>query len=183
MSQNFRPRISHVVCCDANGAIGKEGGLLYSLPQDMKHFSDLTKGHCVLMGRKTWESIPHKHRPLKQRHNLVLSSSSEYSSSFEEMDYPFVSKTVDNFDEAIRFCEKNGIQELFVIGGQSIYEQTFKMIDRAVVTKVNHAFKDADTFYLVPEDFHKKFAPSLVHSLSDSQHDVSVYYYERLAPR
>jgi len=114
--------------------IGFENQLLWHLPKDLKHFKDLTSGHPVIMGRKTYESIG---KPLPNRTNIVISRKKDW---FEEGIL-----IVGSIKEAIKFAKKID-EEIFIIGGGNIYEQTMDVVDRLEVTLVKADLK-ADTFF------------------------------------
>lgn len=130
-------QIALVVAIAENSAIGNRGDLLWKLPNDMKRFKEITIGHHVLMGRKTYESIPEKFRPLAGRTNLVMS---------RKMNLDERCVTVKNIEEAIAFAKENGESELMVIGGGEIYKQTLPIADKIYLTIVNQTF-EADTFF------------------------------------
>ncbi len=132
-------KISIVVAISNNNAIGGKGSLLWKLPQDMKRFKEITYGHHVLMGRKTYESIPEKFRPLTGRVNIVVSRKKEYA--------PEGCKTVTSVEEGIAFAKNNGESELMIIGGGEIYNQCLIHADVIYLTQVHHDFAEADTFF------------------------------------
>ena len=117
-----RPQLSMILAVSANGVIGCEGGLPWSLPSDLERFFDLTKGSCVIMGRRTAESI---HTPLPERKNIVLTSRSKFKKGF---------KTAHSLDEALEMCE--GYDEVFVIGGKRVYEEAEFRADKVYITRV-----------------------------------------------
>jgi dihydrofolate reductase len=130
-------KISIVVAMAENRAIGKNGDLLWHLPRDMKRFKEITMGHSVVMGRKTYESIPEKFRPLPGRTNIVISSSAKAFNGC------LMAKSLN---EAIETARLKGEQELMIIGGGSIYEQALPLADKLYLTIVHENF-DADTFF------------------------------------
>lgn len=115
-------------------AIGKDNQLLWHISEDLKRFKALTRGHTILMGRKTYESFPR--RPLPDRFHIVLSGSVCH-------DEPMV-KTVASIQEALAALPAN--EESFVIGGGQIYEQLLPYCQKAYITEVQGDF-DADTFF------------------------------------
>jgi dihydrofolate reductase / thymidylate synthase len=137
MANELDPKFDLVVACDLNRGIGKENGLPWRLPGDMKHFRDLTattidpqKRNAVLMGRKTWESIPAKFRPLPGRINLVLSRNSQYEidkDSTELLDklpkFPAHAITANSLESALQKLSDFEIENYFIIGGAHLYEQ------------------------------------------------------------
>ena len=126
--------ISLIVAMGKNREIGKENQLLWHLPKDLKHFKDLTSGHPIIMGRKTYESIG---KPLPNRTNIVISRKNDW---FEEGIL-----IVGSIKEAVKFAKKID-EEVFIIGGGNIYEQTVDLADKLEVTLVD-AVLDADTFF------------------------------------
>jgi dihydrofolate reductase len=126
--------ISLVVARAANGTIGMDGGLPWHLPSDMRHFRELTTGHTVLMGRKTFESLPAKYRPLPQRRNLVLSSNAGLELPGAEVFHDLPS--------ALAACEG----ECFVIGGSAVYDETLAVADRVYATEID-AEIEGDAFF------------------------------------
>ena len=123
-----------VVAMGEKNEIGFENQLLWHLPKDLKHFKELTSGHPVIMGRKTYESIG---KPLPNRTNIVISRKKDW---FEEGIL-----IVGSIKEAIKFAKKID-EEIFIIGGGNIYEQTMDVVDRLEVTLVKADLK-ADTFF------------------------------------
>ena len=131
-------KISIVVAASDNNAIGAGGALLWHLPKDMKYFKEVTMGHHVLMGRKTWESIPEKYRPLPGRVNIVITRQKDFKADGAVV--------VKDLDEGIALAKKAGETELMVIGGGEIYKQVFPKTDKVYLTKVHATFIEADTF-------------------------------------
>lgn len=126
-------KISIIVAISENNAIGKDNQLLWHLPADLKHFKQITSGHPILMGRKTYDSIG---RPLPNRRNIVISRQ-------KELAIPGV-EVVSSIDEAISLCVQE--EEIFIIGGAEIYKSALSSCDRIYLTTV-HAQYDADAFF------------------------------------
>ena len=126
--------ITLIVAMGKNREIGKENQLLWHLPKDLKRFKELTSGYPIIMGRKTYESIG---KPLPNRTNIVISRKNDW---FEEGIL-----IVGSIKEAVKFAKKID-EEVFVIGGGNIYEQTIDFADKLEVTLVD-AVLDADTFF------------------------------------
>lgn len=126
-----------IVAVDKNWAIGKNNKLLVSIPQDMKYFRETTKGKVVAMGRKTLESFPGG-QPLKNRVNVVLTTDKNY-----KVNDAVIVHTVEEMVEELR---KYAAEDIFVIGGESIYRQLLPYCDTAYITKIDHAY-DADTHF------------------------------------
>ena len=126
-----------IVAADKNWAIGKNNKLLVSIPQDMKFFRETTTGKVVVMGRKTLERCPGG-QPLKKRVNIVLTSDKNYHVNGADI--------VHSIDALLEELKKYPAEDIYVIGGESIYRQLLPYCDKAYVTKIEHAY-DADTFF------------------------------------
>lgn len=122
---------------DANWAIGNKNRLLTSIPADMKFFREKTMGHVVVMGRKTLESFPNG-LPLKNRVNIVLTANRSY-----KVKDAIIVHTKEELLEELKKYDSN---ELYVIGGGSIYEMLIPYCDTAYITKIDHAYA-ADTYF------------------------------------
>lgn len=126
--------ISIIVAVDRNMAIGHENKLLFYLPADLRHFKNITTGHTIVMGRKTFESLPKGALP--NRRNVVVT----------RQDISFAgAETVHSLEEAFALCGEG--EELFVIGGDSIYKEAVKVADRLYVTEVDAAAACADAYF------------------------------------
>ena len=125
-----------IVVTDKQWAIGRNGDLLFSLPGDMKHFRELTTGGTVIMGRKTLDSFPGG-RPLPKRRNIVITRSPDFQREGCE--------TVSTPEDALALAG-NG-ENVWLIGGGSIYAALIDLCQRASVTRVDSTVSDADTFF------------------------------------
>ena len=126
-----------IVAVDKNWGIGFENKLLVSIPDDMKFFRETTTGKVVVMGRKTLESFPGG-RPLKNRINVVLTKNRNYKA-----DGAIVVHTLEDLKEELK---KYPSEDIYVIGGASIYEALLDDCDVAHVTKIDYAYR-ADTYF------------------------------------
>ena len=126
-----------IVAVDKNWAIGKDNKLLVSIPQDMKFFRETTMGKVVVMGRKTLESFPGG-QPLKKRTNIVITRDKNYSVKDAIV--------VHSVEEALEELKNYNSEDVYVIGGDSIYRQMIPYCHVAHVTKINHAY-EADTYF------------------------------------
>jgi len=127
--------ISIIVCIAQNRAIGFENKLLYWLPNDLKRFKQLTTGHTIIMGRRTFESFPKGALP--NRRNVVLSRQAD--ASFEGADhYP-------TLQEALASCSPD--EDIYIIGGATVYEQAMPLADRLLITHVADTPEKADAFF------------------------------------
>ena len=132
--------ISIIVAIAENYAIGKKGDLLCHLPADLKHFKQITSGKTVLMGERTFFSLP-KH-PLPNRRNIVLTDVP--GKTFEG------AEAVYSIDEMVKRLQVtgDGLQdEAFVIGGGMVYRQMMPLADKLYITHIHHSWEDADTFF------------------------------------
>lgn len=127
--------LSIIVAISEENAIGKQGGLLCHLPNDLKHFKEITTGGTVIMGERTYISLPR--RPLPNRYNIVITD--QPSKTFEG------AQSVYSIDEALEAVQ--GTEKAFVIGGGSIYRQMMPYADRLYITHIHHHWEDADTFF------------------------------------
>jgi dihydrofolate reductase len=123
-----------VVAHSANRVIGREGDLPWHLPADLKRFRELTTGGIVVMGRKTYESLPDAYRPLPNRRNIVLSTDPNYHADGAE--------TVPSLEAALEICDG----DCFIIGGGETYEKALVVTDRVYATEV-HAAVEGDTHF------------------------------------
>jgi dihydrofolate reductase len=128
--------VTLVAAVAKDGAIGRDNALLWHLPEDMARFKALTSGKPVVMGRKTWDSLPPRFRPLPGRRNLVVSRSVSELPGAE---------VFASLDEALAACA--GEAEVCVIGGSDIYALALPRADRLALTEVDLAFPDADRHF------------------------------------
>ena len=126
-----------IVAVDKNWAFGNQNKLLVSIPADMKFFRETTMDKVVVMGRKTLESFPNG-LPLKKRTNIVITRDKNYQVKDAIV--------VHSVEEAVEELKKYSEEEIYVIGGESIYRQMLPYCKVAHVTKINHAY-EADTFF------------------------------------
>ncbi len=147
-------KISISAAIGKNRELGKGNKLLWHIPEDFKRFKALTNGHAIIMGRKTWDSLPTK--PLPNRLNIVISHDASrqqsglvFSSSLED-----AIKTGKAFEADNLKINTNHKPEIFVIGGGQIYQQAVGIADKLYLTLVDGAF-DADTFFPEYSEFRK----------------------------
>ncbi len=145
--------ISIIAAIGKNRELGKDNKLLWNLKSDMKHFKDLTEGHVVIMGRKTYESLPEKFKPLPNRINIVVSRKSNETNETNKSNLTYWVNSIEAaFAKASSFVKTTedksaSRREIFIIGGASIYEQGIKYADKLYLTLVDRAYPDADTFF------------------------------------
>lgn len=130
--------ISIIVAISEENAIGKQGGLLCHLPNDLQHFKSITKGSTVIMGERTYLSLPVSKitgtHALPHRRNIVITDNRDHTFPGAEVVY--------SIEEAIALAE-----DAFIIGGGSIYRQFMPLADKLYITHIHHSWKDADTFF------------------------------------
>ena len=133
-------KVSLIVAVSENGVIGKGNDLIWHLPKDMKFFKETTTGHHVIMGRKNFESIPHKYSPLPNRTNVVITRQTDYTAEG--------CIVVNSVEAALQMAKQNGDTEPFIIGGGQIYKLALgaNLVDKIYLTKVHHSF-EGDTFF------------------------------------
>lgn len=119
----------------ANGTIGKGGTMPWHLPEDLAHFKRLTSGCPVIMGRKTWDSLPERFRPLPGRRNIVITRQDNWSQNGVQR--------ASSLPEALQMCEPAAT--VWVMGGAQIYAQALPLAARVEVTEIAQDF-DGDTF-------------------------------------
>jgi dihydrofolate reductase len=130
-----QPVLSAIVAMGENRVIGKDNQLLWRLPADLKHFKNLTSGHPVLMGRKTYQSIG---KPLPDRTNIILTHDSQFSAPD--------CVVVNSAETAVSMAIELDQDEVFIIGGAEIYKQLLPQTQRLYLTLVHHNF-DGDTYF------------------------------------
>lgn len=126
--------VQAIVAVASDGAIGRQGDLLCHLPADMKHFKEVTMGHSIIMGRKTFESFPR--RPLPGRQNIVITRN-------EQWQYPGVT-VVHSLEDAIAAAET---EMVFIIGGAQVYEQALPLVDVLHLTMIHARWASADAYF------------------------------------
>ena len=127
--------ISIIVVIDKHSAIGKGNDLLCHLPADLKHFKNTTTGHTVIMGRKTYDSLPKGALP--NRRNIVITRNPEFTAERVEVAH--------SFEQAVEMVQ--GEEEVFVMGGAQIYNIALPFATNLYLTEIDHQFDDADTFF------------------------------------
>ena len=163
--------ISAIVAVDNNWGIGFNNDLLEHIPEDLKYFKQLTSGNTIVMGRKTWDSLPRK--PLPNRHNLVITKDPSIYELTNEVSFYTLRQI-----EVLMLKNKN--VNYFVIGGGQIYEKLLPLCDRVYVTKI---FKDHDQVdtYFPNLDESDEWAPAMqsaLHTYKDLTYQF--WQYDRI---
>jgi len=160
MSHSGGPRVTLVAAVARNGVIGAGGKLPWRLPEDLRHFKELTLGHPVIMGRKTFESIG---KPLPKRQNIVVSRNANFKAEGVEV--------VSSLPKAFEAAKGD---EVFVIGGEQIYDEALSVADVIYLTLI-HEEIDGDAFFpefdpgLFEETETERFEDPLPHSFHTLQ--------------
>ncbi len=128
--------ISMIAAIGSNRELGLDNKMLWHIPDDFKHFKNVTSGHHILMGRKTYESIG---RPLPNRKTLIITHQKNYQP------HPDV-EVFNDFEEALNFAKNNGEKELFICGGGEIYKKLLPIAKKLYISKVKYSGK-ADTYF------------------------------------
>ena len=157
-------KVTLIAAICENNVLGKDNQLIWHLPEDLKRFKRLTTGHAIIMGRKTFESLP---KALPNRHNIVVTRNQNY---FKE------GITVCHSLEAAIECSKNDDQP-FVIGGGQVYEQAIEFADVIELTKIHTQF-EGDVFF--PEIDFKKWSVEKEERMSHREFEYSFITYTKI---
>ena len=184
--------ISLIAAVAENNVIGKDNNLPWHLPTDMKYFRDTTMGHCVIMGRKNYDSIPLKYRPLDGRINIVVTRQKDFKA-----DGCIV---VNSVEEALKEAEapsntpnggelagvlsplrgdKEGL-EVFIIGGADIYKQTIDIADKVYYTKIHHSFEGDAFFPMIDKNKWKLISKKDIDADAKNKFPFSFCVYEKI---
>ena len=129
------PKINLIYARAANGVIGKDNAMPWHLPEDLAHFKRLTQGWPVIMGRKTWDSLPVRFRPLPGRSNVVITRQTDWQEAGAQ--------PASSLTEALAQCSQS--EQVWIIGGAQIYAQAEPLANRIEVTEIAQDF-DGDAF-------------------------------------
>jgi len=133
-------RVSLIVAMDKERGIGRDNDLMWHLPNDMQFFKDTTKGQIVVMGRKNYDSIPEKYRPLPGRQNVVLTRNESFTAENCEV--------FNSLEKCLEHYKNETERTVFIIGGGEIYRLALEadVVDDMYLTHINHVY-GADTFF------------------------------------
>ena len=168
-------RTALIVAMDSERGIGKNNDLMWHLPKDMKFFKDTTQGQIVVMGRKNYDSIPEKYRPLPNRLNVVLTRNED----FEAPDC----LVFHSLDTCLAYFKEETLRTVFIIGGGEIYRMALEsnVIDEMFITHVHESY-EAETFF--PEFEEENWESEIIFEQEkDTQHEAAftVKNYKRKA--
>lgn len=159
---------SIIVAVAKDNAIGKNNQLLWHMPADLKFFRKTTSGHTVIMGRKTFESVG---KALPKRRNIVITHQENYEAENIEV--------VSSLAEAFALCKEDA-DDVFIVGGAQIYEQSMPQTDKIYLTRINQEFDGADTYF--PEIKDEEWQLENVEHHESDEHnpyDYSFYLYSK----
>ena len=166
--------VSLIVAIPKNLAIGKNNNLIWNLPVDMKFFMETTTGHPVIMGRKNYESIPKKYRPLKNRTNVIITRNTDYKAKG--------CIVVNSIEDSLKCLKEHDENEIFVIGGGEIYRRFLEknLIDRMYITHIDEKF-DGDTYF--PEINYDEWSSRTIMEYPrdlENPHSFKIVVYEKV---
>ncbi|MEC7185891.1 MAG: dihydrofolate reductase [Bacteroidota bacterium] len=134
-----KSELTIIAAASTNNVIGFNNKLIWNIPNDLKRFKELTLGHSVIMGRKTFESLPN---PLPKRRNIIVTKNKDYSRNGIEV--------TSNIEDAIDLCKSDS--QPFIIGGGEIYSQTIEIVDKIELTRVYKDYQGDAFFPDIPLD-------------------------------
>lgn len=158
------PTISLIAAIGQNRELGKDNHLLWHIPKDLQRFRELTTGHVVIMGQKTFESIG---QPLPKRINIVLTQKTDFQ--------PAGCLIAHSLEKALSLAKQHEPEEIFFIGGGQVYQQALPMVNRIYLTVVEGEY-EADTYFPDYSAFSKVLSEKF---FSDSQYRFSFKILER----
>ena len=164
--------ISLIAAVAENNVIGKDNNLPWHLPSDMKYFRDTTMGHCVIMGRKNYDSIPLKYRPLDGRTNIVVTRQKDFKAEG--------CTVVHSMEEALKEARTKNEQEVFIIGGADIYRQTIDTAHKVYYTHIHHTFEGDAFFPAIDPDRWKKTKQTDMQPDAKNKFPFSFCVYEKV---
>ena len=128
--------ITLIVARARNGAIGRDGDMPWHLPEDLAFFKRETEGGAVIMGRRTWFSLPEQYRPLQNRLNLVVTSQAGLTEH-----------TFSSIEDALTAAQAQGHRRVYGMGGGQLYRSMIALADRLLITEIDQVVEDADTYF------------------------------------
>lgn len=164
-------KVTIIAAVAENNTIGKDNRLLWRLPADMKFFKDKTLDHCIITGRKNYESIPEKFRPLPGRVNIIVTNNREY--------YQQGAVTVNSIEDAIAEAKLLNETEAFIIGGGEIYKQTIGIADEMWVTKVHKEFEGDTAFPEIDKNVWNETVFQKFERDEKHNYDFTIYHYTK----
>ena len=152
--------ISMIAAMGENRVIGKDNDIPWHLPDDFNYFKTKTQNHFVIMGRRNWESLPDKFKPLPNRTNIVITSQGSYAAEGAQITH--------SLEDALSLAESSGDEECFIIGGGEIYRMALPKAVKIYLTEIHGSFEGDVTFPELPSNDWKE--TSRVHHPADDRH-------------
>ena len=166
--------ISLIAALAENRVIGKDNDLAWHLPDDMQYFMSTTKGHPVIMGRKNYDSIPEKFRPLKGRKNIIITRNKDY-----HLTHCAECAITHSIDEAFDVARQEQVEEVFVIGGGEIYKLALPMADKLYLTEIKSTI-EGDTYFPIFDTTQWQEISRKPHDIDDRhEHAFDFVIYQR----
>lgn len=163
--------ISIIAAIGKNNELGKKGELIWSIPKDLKYFRERTKDSIIVMGKKTFNSLP---KILPGRKHIILSRTAEFN---KEINNEII--VVNNKNEIIELCNKiSKDKEIFIIGGASLYEMFIEIADKLYITHIEESDKDADVYF--PEIIEEKWEKIVLANDEDNNIKFSFVEYTKI---
>jgi len=164
-------KISMIAAVAENRVIGKDNDLVWRLPDDMKFFMQTTTDHHVIMGRKNYESLPPKYKPLPNRTNIIITRQKDYNAD---------AHIVHNLEDALAIAKNNNEPEAFIIGGGEIYKLGLEYADVMYITEIHESF-EGDAFFPEFDKSQWKEVERVPHPVDDKhKHTFDFVTYERI---
>ena len=170
----FKTSITLVAAITSDRGLGKDGQLLVDCPEDMRHFRQVTKNGIVIMGRKTWESLPERFRPLPDRANIVITSSKDQS----KFPGAYLAESIDKAKEKAQLLSYCTGQEVFVIGGGAVYEGFKDHITHAIITEYSWTAPSDTKLFELDNTWKRDMSKS--RSIVTDEKTINFNYYYRL---
>lgn len=167
----IKSNVSIIVAISKNLVIGNNGQLIWNLPTDLKRFKEITSNNIVIMGRKTWESIPEKYRPLPNRENIVLSKNENYTIDGVKVKHSLSDALSD-------ISESDSDKEIFIIGGSEIYKEAFPYANKLYLTKIMEEVEG--DVYLEGFDEEEWLLKSFEGPIKEDEYNYVFINYDRL---
>ncbi|MEO8155375.1 MAG: dihydrofolate reductase [Rhizobacter sp.] len=165
----IRPALSLIVAVARNGVIGKDNALLWRLPEDLQFFKRTTLGYPVIMGRKTWDSVPARFRPLPGRTNVVVTRNPQWQAEGAH--------AAHSLDDAL--TQVGDAPKVFVIGGAQLYAAALPLASELVLTEIDRDFEGDVTFPAWRRDQFTEVSREPHHAGEPNDFDYAFVTYQR----
>lgn len=173
MSPTSRPVVALIAAVASNGVIGRDNAMLWHLPEDMKFFRRITLGTPVIMGRKTWDSLPAAFRPLPRRRNIVVTRNPGWQAPGAEVAH--------SIEAALALA--TGEPRVSVIGGAQLYAAALPLADELVLTEIDRAFEGDASFPPWPREAFDEISRETHRAEAPNDFDYAFVTYRRKAAK